>query len=78
MEIVEELSKKWDKMQDYIVSAFEDDKIHILYVERLVNDLTDAARKEALIGDDADEDYVKCVFLTVVQNICLLYTSRCV
>lgn len=69
MEIVEEMSKKWDKMQDYIVSAFEDDKIHILYVERLVNDLTDAARKEALIDDDADEDYVKCVFLTVVQNI---------
>lgn len=69
VEMVEKLAKKWDKMQDYLVTAFAYDKIHILYVERLVNDLIDAARKEEFIGEGADEDYVKCVFVSAVQNI---------
>ena len=34
-----------------------------------MNDLIDAARKEEFIGEGADEDYVKCVFVSAVQNI---------
>ena len=69
MEMAEKLAKNWDKMQDYIVNAFEYEKIHVLYIERLVDDLTEAARREGLIGDNADKDYVQCVFMSAFQNI---------
>lgn len=69
MEMLEKLAKKWDKMQDYIVTAFEYDRIHIVYVEKLMDDLIDAAYKERLISEGTDEDYVKCVFVSAVQSI---------
>ncbi len=69
MEFGEKLMKNWEKMSDYIFSVFENEKINILYMEKLADDLMDAAYRENIIGDDVDKTYARCVFMSAIQNI---------
>lgn len=69
LELAEKVAKSWEKMSDYIFPVFENEKINVMYMEKLVDDLMEAASRENIIDAHVDKAYVQCVFMSALQTI---------
>lgn len=69
LELAEKVAKSWEKMSDYIFPVFENEKINVMYMEKLVDDLMEAASRENIIDAHVDKAYAQCVFMSALQTI---------
>lgn len=61
--------RKPEQMKAHINEAFSKDKIHVEHYDQLIEELTDSARSEGLISKDISDEYIMCVFYTLIQTI---------
>lgn len=61
--------RKPEQMKEHICDAFAKDRIHVGYYDRLIGNLTETARNEGLISENASDEYVLCVMYLMVQAI---------